>query len=199
MPPSAASLLCRCLAVLTVATPLVLPPLVRAQSLFDAAEVEAQRFVLVAAPIGSGGAKAQLNIYEQVRPTRPCFAVADGQPGVVDPLLATFDFTGICSRYIDTNGYSLRVGGSDLATVYRLMVQRSGDDNLLLAVPTKPGVGPEMVVARSRGQGSGFLRLELEPSWRLMRRQFQGRNLGHLYIYAETWPITEPPTAPPPG
>ncbi|MEB3265494.1 MAG: DUF3747 domain-containing protein [Cyanobacteriota bacterium] len=170
----------------------------QAQALFDAAEVEAQRFVLVAAPIGSG-TKAQLNIYEQVRPTRPCFAVAEGQPGVVDPLLATFDFTGICSRYIDTNGYSLRVGGSDLATVYRLMVQRGSDDNVLLAVPTKTGAGPEMVVARTRGQASGFLRFELEPSWRLMRRQFRGRNLGHLYIYAESWPTPQAPAPPPPG
>lgn len=185
------------LAALGLMGPLPLVSSAAAQALFDAAEVESQRFVLVAAPIGSG-TKAQLNIYEQLRPTRPCFAVQDGQPSVVNPLLSTFDFTGICSRFIDTNGYSLRVGGSDLATVYRLMVQRSQDDNLLLAVPTRAGAGPEMVVARTRGQGPGFLRFELEPSWRLMRRQFRGRNLGHLYIYAESWPMPAAP-APPPG
>ena len=28
---------------------------------------------------------------------------------MVDPLLASFDFTGICNRYIDGNGYSLRI------------------------------------------------------------------------------------------
>ena len=35
-------------------------------------------------------------------------------------MLATFDFTGICNRYIDGNGYSLRIGGDDLGTRYRL-------------------------------------------------------------------------------
>ncbi|MFM9111557.1 MAG: DUF3747 domain-containing protein, partial [Prochlorococcaceae cyanobacterium] len=162
-------------------------PRARAQSLFDAAEVDAPRFLVVAAPIGSGS-RAQLNLYEQLRPTRPCYAVTDGSPAVVNPLLTSFDFTGICSRFIDTNGYSLRIGGTDLASSYRLMVQRTPTDNLLLAVPTKPSAGPERVVARTRGQAPGFLRFDLEPSWRLMRRQFRGRNLGHLYLYADAWP-----------
>ena len=113
-----------------------------------------------------------------------------GTPAPVNPLLATFDFTGICNRYIDANGYSVRVGVQDLATSYRLMVTRSGGDMLLLAFPTKAGAGPEMVVARTRGSAPGFLKLEMEPGWRLMRRQFGGRNLGHLYVYTYSWPGT---------
>jgi len=186
--------------------PAALAPAAQAQAqggaLFRAVEVDPQRFVLVAAPIGSGGTRAQLNIYEQVNPRRPCFAVGQGKPAIVDPLLATFDFTGICSRYIDANGYSLRVGANDLATVYRVMVSRTPADTLLLAIPTKPGAGPEMVVARSQGAGSGFLKLELEPGWRLMRRSFGGRNLGHLYIFNESWPTaqaTSQPTTQPPA
>ena len=85
-----------------------------ASALFQAADLSQERFVLVAAPIGDG-VRAQLNIYEQVKPTRPCFAVAPGSPAPVDPLLATFDFSGICSRFIDANGYSVRVGGARLA------------------------------------------------------------------------------------
>lgn len=166
------------------------PRPILAAALFDAAEVPQERFAVVAAPIGNGQ-RAQLNIYEQLNDRRPCFALGEGNPAVVDPLLATFDFTGVCSRYIDANGYSLRVGGSDMASVYRLSVIRRADDNLLLAVPTKAGAGPEMVVARTRGAGSGFLKLELEPGWRLMRRQYQGRALGHVYIYAENWPGQE--------
>jgi hypothetical protein len=166
----------------------------QAQSLFGASEVDPSRFVLVAAPIGSG-ARSQLNIYEQVRGSRPCFAVGTSKPAAVDPLLASFDFTGVCSRYIDANGFSVRVAGSDLGTVYRLMVSREKGDVLLLAVPTRAGAGPEMVVARTGGQASGFLKLELEPGWKLMRRSFRGRALGHVYLYTDAFPGT--PTATP--
>lgn len=184
----------------TLAT--AVPAPVRASALFAAAEVDQQNFLMVAAPIGSRGEKAQLNIYEQLKPVRPCFEVGAGLPSPVNPLLATFDFTGICNRYIDANGYSVRVGGQDLATSYRLMVTRSGGDMLLLAFPTKAGAGPEMVVARTRGSAPGFLKLHLEPGWRLMRRQFGGRNLGHLYVYADSWPgtaatATQPATSTP--
>jgi hypothetical protein len=158
-----------------------------ASALFEAADLSQERFVLVAAPIGDG-VRAQLNIYEQVKPTRPCFAVAPGAPAPVDPLLATFDFSGICSRFIDANGYSVRVGGADLATSYRLTVLRQSGDNVLLAVPTKAGAGPEMLVARTQGQGAGFLQLVFEPGWQLKRRAYGGRNLGHVYLYRDTWP-----------
>ena len=170
-------------AVAFAATPAV------AGALFQAADLSQERFVLVAAPIGDG-VRAQLNIYEQVKPTRPCFAVAPGSPAPVDPLLATFDFSGICSRFIDANGYSVRVGGADLATSYRLTVLRQSGDNVLLAVPTKAGAGPEMLVARTQGPGACFLQLVFEPGWQLKRRAYGGRNLGHVYLYRDTWPDT---------
>ncbi|MFM7646687.1 MAG: DUF3747 domain-containing protein [Cyanobium sp.] len=185
------------LTVLATTLATAVPAPVRASALFAAAEVDQQNFLLVAAPIGTRGEKAQLNIYEQLKPVRPCFEVGAGLPSPVNPLLATFDFTGICNRYIDANGYSVRVGGQDLATSYRLMVTRSGGDMLLLAFPTKAGAGPEMVVARTRGSAPGFLNLHMEPGWRLMRRQFGGRNLGHLYVYADSWPGTAATAAQP--
>ena len=156
-------------------------------ALFQALPLEQVRFILVAAPIGDGR-KAQLNIYEQVRNTRPCFAESGQNPTAVNPLLATFDFTGICGRYIDANGYSVRVGDADLATSYRLSVLRTNDDTVLLALPTRAGAGPEMVVARTQGAGSGFLKLLFEPGWELKRRAFGGRALGHVYVYRATWP-----------
>ncbi len=157
-----------------------------APSLFGMGELDGGRFILVAAPIGSSS-RSQLNIYEQVNPRRPCFAVAPGLPAVVNPLLASFDFTGICGRYIDANGYSLRIGDRDLATVYRLSVVSAANDLELKALPTSGG-GPELLVARSQGPGSGFLKLHFEPGWRLTRRQFRGRSLGHVYIYRDSWP-----------
>ena len=106
----------------------------------------------------------------------------------MDPLLASFDFTGICNRYIDGNGYSLRIGGDDLGTRYRLSVVKTGSDVELLAVPTRDPSRPTMVVARSGGAGYGFLQLVLEPGWKLMRRQYGKRTLGHLYVYRDQAP-----------
>ena len=169
----------------------------RAQALFGAGEVDPSRFLLVAAPIGTSGERYQLNIYEQLKLTRPCFAVGEGKPAAVDPLLSTFDFTGICGRFIDANGYSLRIGGSDLATSYRLSVVKGGGDILLVARPTKSAAQAELVVARAGGMASGFLKLELEPGWRLKRRQFGGRSLGHVYVYNESWPGSSPTGDPP--
>jgi hypothetical protein len=169
-----------------------------ARSIFAAADVELDKFVLVAAPIGRGE-RSQLNIYEQVKGTRPCFAVGEGKPAAVNPLLATFDFSGICGRYIDANGFSVRIGGSDLASTYRLMVTRDTDDMLLLAIPTRGGAGPEMVVARTLGLAGGFLKLELEPGWTLKRRQYGSRRLGHIYLYRDDWPGATAATAAPPA
>ena len=184
-------------------TALGLPAPGQAQALFQAADLDQTKFVIVAAPIGDG-AKAQLNIYEQRTAVRPCYVVTGTNPGVVNPLLGTFDFTGICNRFIDANGYSVRIGNRDLATVYRLSVLRSGNDNTLMALPTKAGAGPEMGVARSNGQASGFLLLVPEPGWKLMRRQFGSRTLGHVYVYrdslpdAAATPSSQPPAQPQP-
>ena len=174
------------------ASAVLVPQAATAQSMFAAADLDPQRFVLVASPGGSSG-RYQLNIYEQVNNRQPCFAIGAGKPAAVNPLLATFDFTGICSRYIDANGYSVRVGPSDLAGSYRLLVRSEAGDTLLIALPTKPGAGPEMVVARAGGAASGFHKLDFEPGWRLMRRQFRGRNLGHVYLFSETWPAEGTP------
>jgi hypothetical protein len=181
------------LAVMLAWGSLLAPGGSRAQSLFTATDVDQGRFVLVAAPIGSSGNRFQLNIYEQIIDRRPCFAVTPGVPAPVDPLLASFDFTGICSRYIDANGYSLRIGDSDLATSYRLIVRSDESGTALVATPTKGGAGPELLVARSGGPISGFHKLQPEPGWRLMRRVFGGRRLGHLYVYIDTWPAAAAP------
>jgi len=169
-----------------------------APSLFGMAELDGQRFILVAAPIGSSGSRSQLNIYEQINSRRPCYAVAPGKPAVVTPLLTSFDFSGICGRYIDANGFSVRIGERDLANTYRLSVINGANDTLLMALPTSGG-GPELVVARTQGAGSGFLKLEFEPGWRLARRHFRGRSLGHVYIYRDSWPAAEAAVSAPAG
>ena len=153
-------------------------------SLFNAVPVDESNFVLVSAPIGTG-ARSQLNIYEQRSNKRPCFAISGSTPAVVDPLLSTFDFTGICNRYIDGNGYSLRIGGDDLGTQYRLTVVNTGTDMELLATPTRNPSQPTFVVARAGGAGSGFLKLSFEPGWSLKRRAYGEKTLGHIYVYRD--------------
>ena len=176
------------LAVFASALATGLPQVANAQgSVFTAADVDESQFVMVSAPIGKGES-SQLNIYEQRTSARSCFAVSGASPAVVDPLLASFDFTGICNRYIDGNGYSLRIGGDDLGTRYRLSVVKTGSDVELLAVPTRDPSRPTMVVARSGGPGNGFIKLNLEPGWKLMRRQYGKRTLGHLYVYRDGMP-----------
>ena len=80
--------------------------------------------------------------------------------------------------------------------MYRLSVVKQANDTLLMALPTKAGAGPEMVVARTAGPGSTFLLLVPEPGWKLMRRQFGGRVLGHVYLYRDSWPEATPAPAP---
>ena len=157
-------------------------------SLFTAVPVELGNFVLVSAPIGQGE-RSQLNIYEQRTTKRPCFTVAAGSPAMVDPLLSKFDFTGVCNRYIDGNGYSLRIGGDDLGTRYRLSVVNTGRDIELLATPTKNPSQPTMLVARAGGAASGFVQLKLEPGWTLKRRAYGKKSLGHLYVYRDSAPV----------
>ena len=155
-------------------------------SVFTAQPVIDQNFVMVAAPIGSS-ARSQLNIYEQVSQKRPCFQEHAGSPTVVNPLLSEFDFSGICSRYVDSNGYSLRIGNEDKGTSYRLSVVKEEGDVKLMAISSSGREGAaSYVVARAGGDGAGFLKLSFEPGWELRRRQYGNRGLGHLYLYRQS-------------
>ena len=156
-------------------------------SLFTAVPVDVSKFILVSAPIGSGE-RSQLNIYEQRSDKRPCFAVSGSSPAVVDPLLSRFDFTGICNRYIDGNGYSLRIGGDDLGTRYRLTVVNTGGDMELVASPTRDPSQPSFLVATTGAAGSGFLQFNFEPGWTLKRRAYGKKTLGHIYVFRDSAP-----------
>lgn len=159
-------------------------------SLFQAKEVDVNRFILVAAPIGGGGS-SQLNIYEQRSDTRPCYSREGDDPTLVNPLLGSFDFTGICSRYMDSNGYSVRIGNQDYGSALRVSII-PGDDDLMLV--GSGGGGEPLVIARTGGMADGFLELKLDPGWSLRRRFYGERALGHLYLYRETFPSDEEET-----
>jgi N-acetylmuramoyl-L-alanine amidase len=159
-------------------------------STFDNAEVNQDRFVLLATEGGS-----RLTILEQISNTRACW---DQNGSEVDPLLLNFDFTGICGRASDLNGYSIRVDNQDLGLQYRLEVATEGDSMVLYARSRRGG--PRLEVGRTRGIPQEFGEIELNPGWRVTRRVYNGQALGHLYLTNDqtlTALLQESPSRPP--
>jgi hypothetical protein len=152
---------------------------VRANGLFSSAPVASASFAILARPVGDDD--WSLVVLEQLR-ARP-FCWTPRPDGLVDPTLNRFDYTGICGRFIDSNGYSLRIGETDLSHAYRLRVQRQGSELQLLA--TTSSRGAELVVGRGtvpRRDRDLFVSLQLEPGWELRRRMFGQRSLNHVYF-----------------
>jgi hypothetical protein len=150
-----------------------------ASELFGSAPVDAGNFAVLARPVGDSD--WSLVVLEQLR-ARP-FCWTPRPDGLVDPSLNRFDYTGICGRFIDSNGYSLRLGDTDLGSSHRLRVQQRGSELQLLA--TSPSQGGEALVGRGtlpRRDRDLFVSLKLEPGWELRRRMFGERSLNHVYF-----------------
>jgi N-acetylmuramoyl-L-alanine amidase len=152
-----------------------------AASSFSQREVEQSRFLIAASPYNNGNAH-QLMIVEQLSNQRPCWREKGGLPTTIEPLLTQFDFTNICGRSIDSNGYSIRTGGEDLGWRYALRVVRQGNEMQLLGVPTNDRTAPAIVIGRINGVTSDFAKFNLEPGWRLTKRTYNGSTLGHVYL-----------------
>jgi hypothetical protein len=143
-------------------------------------ELDQSRVLLVSAP-GSRLRPHQLYIVEQIRDDRPCFEIIGSSPGEVNPLWTTFDFSGICGRASDTNGYSIRTANEDLGISYRLQIRESGGELLLLGVPSDRST--PLQIGRTGGVSStGFTEIILNPGWRVTKRTFEGQTLGHNYL-----------------
>ncbi|MEY4351769.1 MAG: hypothetical protein RLZZ609_10 [Cyanobacteriota bacterium] len=154
-------------------------PQVWAEGLFNSAPVQASSFAVLGRPVG--GDDWTLVVLEQLR-ARP-FCWTPRPDGLVDPTLNRFDYTGICGRFIDSNGYSLRVADTDLNHTYRLRLQQKGAELQLLA--SSPSQATELVVGRGtipRRDRDLFVSLQLEPGWELQRRMFGPRSLNHIYF-----------------
>lgn len=147
---------------------------------FDQLEVDQSRFVAIAQPLGSDSFK--LLVLEQASNQRPCWAETGSYPVRVDPLLVTFNFTGICGRSVDSNGFSIRVAKQDLGLQYALRLIRRFNSVILQGVPFSAGRGYTMDIASTNGFTSGFLKLQLLPGWRFTKRMYQGKPLGHVYF-----------------
>lgn len=191
------------LATAAVATTTVWFSTAATAATFGQREVEQERFIAIAAP-RDGGTAHQLLIVEQISDERRCWAEYGSSPILVDPLLANFDFTGICARSTDSNGYSVRVNGQDLGLEYSLRVVERNNDLLLVAAPSNPSdrSTPEIVVGRALGTTDDFARLLLNPGWRFTKRTLDERSLGHVYLTYEGQFPPDPnavPAPPPPS
>lgn len=150
-----------------------------ARSIFDSKPLKQEQFAVLARAVGSDGWK--LLVLEQIKASPLCWK--DRADGLVQPSLNTFDFTGICSRYLDSNGYSLRTAGEDTQKSVRLRL-RQGRSGLELQA-MDPNRTTAVVVARARRarrNKDAFVKLTLEPGWKLERRAYQGRTLSHVYF-----------------
>lgn len=144
---------------------------------FGQKEVDQSKYIAVAMPLTSGHYK--LLILEQISPKRPCWKENGSAPTIVDPLLVSFNFTGICGRNIDSNGYSIRVANQDLVMQYNLGLEQLNGEIVLVG---RSGAGSMMLIGRTRGMADGFLKILLEPGWQFSRRVFKSKTLGHVYF-----------------
>ena len=171
------------LTILTLGFGSVLVPSVAVQAAipFTKTEVDQSRFLVLAAPIGNGSTH-KLLILEQLNNRRQCWQEVGGTPTVIDPLLLNFDFTGICGRSTDSNGYSVRVADEDLAGRYNLRIARKNNDLVLIAYSLLEKDVEFIEIGRTRGITNGFAKIHLDPGWRLTRRTYNGRGVGHVYL-----------------
>lgn len=171
------------LALAGAGLPMVQPRLAMAAGLFQSTDVDAERFAVLARPVGDND--WTLLVLEQLTPQPACWQARPD--GLVDPTLNRFDYTGICNRYLDSNGYSLRVAEQDMGTAYRLRVQQVGSRLELQAI--SPGTSAILVVGRADiplRDRDGFVALRLEQGWDLKRRTYGERALSHLYFASPT-------------
>lgn len=154
---------------------------------FGQQEVDQSKFVAIAVPFAEGKLH-NLIILEQISDSQSCWQEKNDQPGVIDPLLLKFDFSGICGRSTDSNGYSIRQAGQDLALNYRLSVVKRKGHLELMGYPSKNPQAPQLKLGQTTSTTDGFLKIELLPGWRFTKRTYNGKTLGHIYITRDQAP-----------
>ncbi|MFO7630094.1 MAG: DUF3747 domain-containing protein [Prochlorococcaceae cyanobacterium] len=152
---------------------------------FSSTPLDASKLAVLARPVGQSD--WNLLVLEQLKPEPLCWQTRSD--GLIDPVLNRFDFSGICGRFLDSNGYSLRAASEDHGGRYRLRLQQVGEEVLLQAFspdqPTMLLLGRGQVPLRDR---EGFVAIKLEAGWELERRSFGSTSLNHVY-FAHATPL----------
>ncbi|MGK7884555.1 MAG: DUF3747 domain-containing protein [Crocosphaera sp.] len=148
-------------------------------STFSETALDQSKVIAVARPYGEG--KYDLLVIEQIPDKRDCWAENGANPVLIDPLLLNFDFTGICRRSTDSNGYSIRLDGNDLGLDYLLRVVPRGGELVLVGTPRSAGY-TEIVLGSTKGMAQGFMKINLYPGWQFTKRTYKDKVLGHFYF-----------------
>ena len=154
-------------------------PLARAAALFESTPVEEGRAVALARSLGGSGWK--LMVIEQLQAATPCWQ-SQGEGRVLTDLPGSGD-ANLCRQLLSSSGYSLRIGGEDVASRWRLRIEPSGDQLELQAL--NPSAITPLVVGRAPRPAVGseeLVAFELEPGWSFERRSYRGRDLNHIYL-----------------
>ncbi|BBA79456.1 hypothetical protein RGRSB_0945 [cyanobacterium endosymbiont of Rhopalodia gibberula] len=158
-------------------------------STFEQQEVNQDDLIAIARPYGDN--KYDLLIIRQIPGQRKCWSESGANPVLVNPLLLDFDFTGSCERSTDSNGYSIRIDGQDYGLDYLLRVIEHDGELRLVGTHRDDSSQSEIIIGRSNGIASGFMRLELGTGWRFTKRTYNGRVLGHVYLTGDSSAIEE--------
>ncbi|MEL4896649.1 DUF3747 domain-containing protein [Crocosphaera sp. Alani8] len=148
-------------------------------STFSETALDQDRVTAIARPYGEG--KYDLLVIEQIPDKRDCWAESGSNPVLIDPLLLNYDFTGICRRSTDSNGYSIRLDGNDLGLDYLLRLVPRGGELVLVGTPRTAGYS-EIVLGSTNGMAQGFMKIDLYPGWQFTKRTYQDKVLGHFYF-----------------
>lgn len=144
---------------------------------FTSRPLDENRVVAIASPVGTRS--HQLLILEQLSNQRQCWR---DEGDTIDPLLLDFDFTGICGRGTDSNGYSLRVGNEDLGWRYSLRIARDGNTLRLLASSNTDRTAPDLEIGTAQFVTGELVEISLNPGWSITKRVYNGQPLGHYYL-----------------
>jgi N-acetylmuramoyl-L-alanine amidase len=169
------------LTTLGLGVALAVPPQPLQAVEFDKLELEPAKFIIIASPIGTTESY-KLLIFEQLNNRRLCWQEIPGTPTTIDPLFLQFDFTKVCGRSTDSNAYSVRVGDEDLAGRYQLRLVKKQNELVVVAYSLIEKTLPKFEIGRTRGLAEGYIKIDLDPGWRLTRRVFNGKQTGHLYF-----------------
>jgi hypothetical protein len=157
---------------------------------FEQSEVRSDLLIAIARPYGNN--KHDLLILQQIPGKKLCWQEQGTNPTTVIPLLLNFDFTGICDRSTDSNGYSIRVDGKDLGLEYLLRIVKKEGDLWLVGSSRLNPSQPDVLIGRTHGVKNGLLKISLEPGWRFTKRTFRGQILSHVYLTGDRTAFNTP-------
>jgi hypothetical protein len=161
---------------------------------FTETAVDQTQVIAIARPYGDR--KYDLLVIEQIPNKKQCWAESGSMPVMVDPLLLNYDFTGICRRSTDSNGYSVRLDGQDYGLEYLLRIVPRGNE-LVLVGTSRTGKAPELIIGSTQGLQAGFMKIILKPGWQFTKRTFNNKVLGHFYFSARQADVLNPSNAQP--